>query len=67
VTTIDEAMEVVQENLDRGQKARRLLALVDEMRVAQREYFDDRRREKLTKAKQLEAMVDKGLQELRRK
>ncbi|MHB8953543.1 MAG: hypothetical protein ACYC4U_11285 [Pirellulaceae bacterium] len=65
--TIEEALEVLRDNIDRGNKARRLLAAVDAMRVAQREYFNDRRREKLAKAKELEQKVDEGLEELRRK
>lgn len=67
MTTLDEALKVLHENLDRGAKARRLLADVDAMRQAQREYFQDRRKETLIKAKELEAKVDAGLEELRRK
>lgn len=67
MTTIDEAMAIVKENLDRGGKARRLLVDVAAMRQAQREYFMDRRKELLAKAKELEAKVDAGLEELRRK
>lgn len=67
MTTLDEALAIVKDNLERGNKARRLLVTVAEMRVAQNEYFSDRRREKLTRAKELEAKVDAGLEELRRK
>ena len=64
---VDQALEVLRDNLERGAKARQLLAVVLQMRAAQREYFEDRRREKLIAAKQLEAKVDAGLEELRRK
>jgi len=65
--SLPEDLKTLLEELERGNKARRLLAVVAEMRVAQREYFDDRRKERLIKAKELEARVDAGLEELRRK
>lgn len=66
-TTLDQAVAVLKDHLERGNKARRLLADVDAMRQAQREYFSDRKQEKLIQAKELEAKVDAGLEELRRK
>lgn len=62
-----EALQLLQDELERGNKARQLLAVVLAMRAAQSEYFADRRKEKLIKAKELEAQVDAGLEELRRK
>lgn len=63
---IEQALSVVLDNLERGNKARRLLVDVEAMRIAQRDYFTDRTREHLLQAKQLEQRVDHGLAELRR-
>lgn len=63
----DEALKTITSALVRGNKARALLVHVAAMRVAQREYFEKRGREALAKAKDLEAQVDAGLEELRRK
>ena len=64
---MDEAIGVIREQLERGNRARQLLVHVAAMRGAQRDYFTDRSREKLARAKQLEQRVDEGLEELRRK
>jgi hypothetical protein len=64
---MEQALEVIREQLERGNKARQLLVHVAAMRGAQRDYFTDRSREKLARAKQLEKSVDEGLEELRRK
>lgn len=67
MTTLSDALALINDELDRGTKARRLLCKVAVMRAAQREYFKDRSREKLAIAKEAEAVVDAGLEELRRK
>lgn len=66
MTTLEQAMEIVRDHLERGNKARRLLVIVADMRAAQRDYFDDRSKDNLIRAKQLEKRVDEGLAELRR-
>lgn len=64
--TLDEALKTVQDHLERGNKARRLLVDVEAMRNAQRQYFKDRTQTNLVHSKQLEKRVDDGLAELRR-
>jgi hypothetical protein len=67
MTTLDDAWAVIHDHMNRGAKARRLLCDVARMRAAQRDYFQDRSKAKLAVAKEAEAAVDAGLEELRRK
>ena len=56
----------LQDRLNRGEAARRLLAVVAEMRAAQTGYFKIRTAERLQACKQLEKAVDAGIAKLRR-
>ena len=60
-------MDLIRDNLTRGNAARRLLVDVAAMREAQRSYFKLKTSEKLHQAKELEKKVDAALEELRRK
>ncbi len=61
------ALQLIQDDLERGNKARLLLVYVAEMRAFQREYFKSRSRDVLIQSKAAEKRVDDALEELRRK
>jgi hypothetical protein len=60
-------LQLIQDDLGRGNKARLLLVDVAAMRALQREYFKSRNRDVLIQSKSAEKKVDEGLEELRRK
>ena len=57
------AVARITEDLERGNRARQLLGVVDQMRKAQRDYFADKKMADLKKSKELEKQVDAGLEE----
>lgn len=61
------ALDTLITELDRGNKARRLLGQVYKMRQAQTAYFKSRDRSDLVKSKELEQQVDAGLEELKKR
>jgi len=61
------ALQHLENELDRGNKARRLLGQVYKMRQAQRAYFKSKEQSELVKSKELEQQVDAALEALKKR